>query len=264
MGKALGHGLSLNANYTFSKTLDLNGSPDIFNRDLGKDLAANDLPHQFRLSAEYTTPKLKNGIFQNKIMSYVFSDWGMGWFLQYQSAVALARPTNNTTTPISQFLGRGPGSAQLIAGKPLYSTDWTDLDGKHHTDELDINCHCYDPTKTLVLNKDAWENIPNGVFGAQQSQIRGFRGVRQPLENVNFSRNFRIKERMSFQIRAEFTNAFNRSRWGTTQSAPVNVGNFQSVPSIANGIYTGGFGTILPASGTPNFRTGILIARLVF
>lgn len=262
--KRLSHGLSLNANYTFSKTLDLNGSPDIFNRSLGKDLASNDLPHQFRLSAEYTSPKLNRGIFANKILSYAFSDWGMGWFLQYQSAVALARPSTNTTTPISQFLGRGPGSAQLVAGQPLYSTDWTDLDGKHHTDELDINCHCYDPTKTIVLNTKAWENIPNGVFGAQQTVVRQFRGVRQPLENVNFSRNFRIKERMSFQIRAEFTNAFNRARWGTTQSAPVNVGNFQSTPSIVNGLYTAGFGTIVPASGTPNFRTGLLIARLVF
>jgi hypothetical protein len=263
--KRLSHGLSLNANYTYSKTLDLNGSPDIFNRSLGKDLANNDLPHQFRLSAEYTSPKLRFGVFQNKILSYVFSDWGMGWFLQYQSAVALARPTNNTTIPISQFLGRSPGSAQLIAGQPLYSTDWTDLDGKHHTDELDINCHCYDPTKTIVLNPKAWENIPNGVFGAQQTVIRQFRGVRQPLENVNFSRNFRIRERMSFQMRVEFTNAFNRARWGTTGSAPVNVGNYQSNPSTTpQGLYSAGFGTIVPATGTANFRTGLLIGRLVF
>jgi len=264
--KRLSHGLSLNANYTFSKTLDLLSSPDVFNRGLGKDLAPNDLPHQFRLSAEYTTPKLQKGIFQNKILSYVFSDWGMGWFLQYQSAVAVARPTTNTTTPISQFLGRGPGSAQLIAGQPLYSVDWTDLSGVHHTDELDINCHCYDPTKTIVLNPKAWANIPDGVFGAQQSTIRGLRGVRQPLENVNFSRNFRIKERMSFQIRAEFQNAFNRARWGTTGSGPVNVGNFQSAPTTnaQTGLYSGGFGTIVPTGGTANFRTGLLIARLVF
>jgi len=154
----------------------------------------------------------------------------------------------------------------LIAGQPLYSVDWTDLSGVHHTDELDINCHCYDPTKTIVLNPKAWANIPDGVFGAQQSTIRGLRGVRQPLENVNFSRNFRIKERMSFQIRAEFQNAFNRARWGTTGSGPVNVGNFQSAPTTnaQTGLYSGGFGTIVPTGGTANFRTGLLIARLVF
>jgi hypothetical protein len=154
----------------------------------------------------------------------------------------------------------------LIAGQPLYSTDWTDLNGVHHTDELDINCHCFDPTKTIVLNPKAWANIPDGVFGAQQSTIRALRGVRQPLENVNFSRNFRIKERMSFQMRVEFTNAFNRTRYGTTGSAAVNVGNFQSTPTTnaQTGLYSGGFGTIVPTGGTTGFRTGLLIARLTF
>jgi len=65
-------------------------------------------------------------------------------------------------------------------------------------------------------------------------------------------------------MRVEFTNAFNRSRWGTTGSAPVNVGNYQNAPTNPNGIYTGGFGTIVPATGTANFRTGLLIGRLVF
>ena len=59
--KRYSRGLTLNANYTFSKNLDLMSSPDIFNRSLGKNLSANDLPHQFRLSAEYRTPRLKGG-----------------------------------------------------------------------------------------------------------------------------------------------------------------------------------------------------------
>jgi len=259
--KRLSYGLSLNANYTFSKTLDLNGSPDIFNRNLGKDLANNDLPHQFRLSAEYTTPKLRSGIFGNRVLSYIFSDWGMGWFLQYQSAAVLARPTNNTTTPISQFLGRGPGGAQYIEGQPFYSTDWVDRDGNRRTDELDVNCRCFEPTKTIVLNTKAWTNIPNGVFGAQQTTIRQFRGIRAPQENVNFSRNFRIKERMSFQMRVEFQNAFNRTRYPA-----INVGNFQSTPTTnaQTGLYSGGFGTIVPTGGTTGFRTGVLIGRLTF
>src|SRR6185436_19408430 len=136
----------------------------------------------------------------NKFVSAVLSDWGMGWYLSYQSSLialtgVLARPTSTSTTPISQFLGRGPGSAQLIDGQSLWSTDWTDYDGVHHTDPLDINCHCFDPTKTTVLNKNAWANIPDGQWGAQQSSIRGFRGFRAPQENVNFSRNFRVKQR---------------------------------------------------------------------
>ncbi len=37
-----------------------------------------------------------------------------------------------------------------------YAVNWTDYDGKVHAEPLDINCHCYDPTKTQVLNPLAW------------------------------------------------------------------------------------------------------------
>src|SRR5262249_41013933 len=61
--KRYSHGLTLNANYTYSKNLDLMSSPDIFNRALGKDLSLNDLPNQFRLTTEYQLPNLrKSGI----------------------------------------------------------------------------------------------------------------------------------------------------------------------------------------------------------
>jgi hypothetical protein len=267
--KRLSHGLSLNANYTYSKALSLQTSPDIFNTALGKNLNSTDLPNQFRLSAEYTTPRVHSGnkILGNRLVSYALSDWGMGWFLQYQSAAIIARPAETTTTPISQFTGRGPGSAQYIAGQPLYSTDWTDYSGVHHTDELDINCHCFDPTKTIVLNPKAWANIPNGVWGAQQDSIRNFRGFRYPQENVNFSRNFRLKERLSLQIRAEFTNAFNRTQLPQPNAGAGN--NFNSLPTTFStgsntGLYSGGFGSVVPVTGTANARSGLLIARLTF
>jgi hypothetical protein len=63
--KRLSHGLSVNANYTYSKTLDLTSTPDIFNPLLGKDLAASDRPHQLRISADYTTPRIHS---DNKIL----------------------------------------------------------------------------------------------------------------------------------------------------------------------------------------------------
>ncbi len=39
----LSHGLTLNGNFTWSKNLDLMSSPDIFNRNLGKNISLNDL-----------------------------------------------------------------------------------------------------------------------------------------------------------------------------------------------------------------------------
>lgn len=270
----LTHGLTMNANYTFSKTMDRMTSIDPFNRKLGKDLGPFDIPHQFRMTAEYQVPTLRNSglkFVSNPVMSYILSGWGVGWYLQYQSAGVLARPANQGTVPISNFLGYGPGGAQLkidpTTGQPMspWSVNWVDYDGKQRTDPIDINCHCFDPTKNVVLNPNAWENIPNGQFGAQQQSIRNFRGIRQPQENLNFARNFRITERVLLHIRVEFANAFNRTRL----PQPVTTSNYTAAPTLftsgANsGLYSNGFGTILPTSGTAGQRSGTLVGRITF
>jgi hypothetical protein len=256
--------------------LSLTSSPDIFNRSLGKGLNTTDLPHQFRLSAEYTVPRLHgSNILGNKVVSYVLGDWGLGWYMSYQSAPMLGRPSSTTNTSITSFLGRSSaGSAQYNGGE-LWSTNWTDYAGVHHTDPIDINCHCFDPTKTIVFNSaigngttDTWTNIPDGQWGAQQSSsfLRGFRGIRLPQENANVSRNFRLKERLNLQIRVEFTNVFNRTQ---LPQPSITGTNFSALPTtISSGVYKGGlntgYGVINPTSGTANSRTGLLVARLTF
>ena len=113
--KRYSHGLTVNGNYTYSKNLDLISSPDIFNRNSGKNISANDLPQQFRLSAEYHTPRAPKGmaVIGNPIVSFMLADWGLGVYAQYQSAPLLGRPAAGSVQPISDWLGRGPGGAQL-------------------------------------------------------------------------------------------------------------------------------------------------------
>ena len=277
--KRFSHGLSFNGNYTYSKNLDLMSTPDPFNRGLGKNISLNDLPHQFRFGAQYETPNIHTELplLKNKIVSYAVSGWGMGWSLTYQSAGLVGLPSSAGTTPISQFLGYGPGPAQLkldANGQPMnpWSVDWTDYSGVHHTDPLDINCHCFDPTKTQVFNPLAWTNVPNGQFAANQSSIRSFRGIRLPGENANVSRTFRIKERVSLNIRVEFTNIFNRTQLPAPTVAPAlgqPAFNFSSAPvTFASGpnkgLLSSGFGVINPTAGTSGFRTGVFVARLTF
>jgi len=228
------------------------------------------------LTAQYQVPELKKSgmrFVSNKVTSYVLSDWGIGAYVTYQSAALVTRPSSNGTTPISQFLGRGPGSAQLkksADGSYMnpWSVDWFDYDGTHHTDPLDVNCHCFDPTKTVALNPNAWENIPNGQWGADQGSLRFFRGIRLPTENANISRNFRFgKEgRFNLNIRAEFNNVFNRTQ--LPAPATTNI-NFATTPtkftSGANtGLYSGGFGTFGVLNGTSGQRTGSLVGRFTF
>src|SRR5579864_8989959 len=123
------------------------------------------------------------------------------------------RPSSSSfVAPISNYLGRGPGPAQLKPGMSPWSIDWTDLSGNHHTDPIDINCHCFDPTKTQVFNPNAWTNVPDGQWANDFSGLRYYRGFRYPTENFNASRNFRLRERVSLNVRVEFSNAFNRTQ----------------------------------------------------
>jgi hypothetical protein len=124
-----------------------------------------------------------------------------------------------------------------------------------------VNCHCYDPTKTQVLNPAAWTNIPDGQWANDFSAIRTFRGIRYPAESGNISRNFRIKEGINLNIRVEFQNAFNRIRLPQVTSAA----NFGAAPTTTAGLFTGGFGTIVPNSASlGQQRTGLFVGRLTF
>jgi hypothetical protein len=192
--------------------------------------------------------------------------WGLSVSLSYQSAPLVGLPTSSGTVPISNFLGYGPGPAQLIPGMSPWSVNWTDLSGIHHTNPLNINCHCYDPTTTMVLNPAAFTNVPNGQFAANQSSIRSFRGIRRPQENMNFSRNFRIREGMALNVRVEFTNIFNR-----LQLSAIGLGNFTAAPTKfttgANaGLYSSGFGTIvtpLTGAGRAKFTSAPFVRWLL-
>jgi hypothetical protein len=154
-----------------------------------------------------------------------------------------------------------------------WSVDWTDYSGVHHTDPLDINCHCFNPLKTQVLNPNAWTNIPDGTFGAQQSTLRFFRNQRHPSENLNISRDFAWKERLHLNVRVEFDNIFNR-----LQLPNINVASsYTAAPTLVTsgvnaGAYSGGFGTFTSTAiggsvllnGGLGQRTGSFVARLTF
>ncbi|MEO8098982.1 MAG: hypothetical protein ABI811_14870, partial [Acidobacteriota bacterium] len=268
------HGVSFNMNYNFSKAMDITASTDPYNRRNGRDLGAFDLPHQLRFTVQYQVPDLKTSgmaFVSNPIASQVLSGWGLGAYLAYQSGAIIGRPASTSTTPISNFLGYGPGGAQLnldANGDYMnpWSVNWVDYAGTRHTDPIDINCHCYDPTKTVLFNPAAWANIPNGQFGAQQGSFRFYRAQRQPEENINFSRNFRLAKegRVTLNVRVEFNNIMNRTRLPTPSSAAFATAPTVTPTGANAGLYSSGFGTMSVLSGTSGQRTGTFVGRITF
>jgi len=134
----------------------------------------------------------------------------------------------------------------------------------------DLNCHCFDPQTTQVLNPAAWTDPSAGQFGASAAYYGDFRKQRRPQESMNIGRTWRIRERATFNVRAEFTNVFNRSVVGD----PVTANFKAQVTRLPNGNLSSGFGTINAttsptATGTATIvnlspRNGTLVARITF
>jgi hypothetical protein len=194
----------------------------------------------------------------NKILKYVLSCWQTGALLTYASGTPILVPTSSNNLNTSYFL---PTASYLnrVPGVPLFLQD--------------LNCHCFDPTKTLVLNPDAWVAPAFGTYSSSAAYYNDYRSQRHPTENFNIGRTFKIREAMSLSLRAEFVNIFNRTSLpapssGTPLTAPTCFasGNSGAQTSTcpAGATYASGFGfeqTALIGGGT---RTGQIVARFRF
>ncbi len=288
--KRLSHGLDFVVTYTYSKTLSLGAEEnnnygsvvnpiinDVFNRPANKTLSGLDQPHSLIIAGTYRPPTLLAGAsgFVSKLLSWVERDWQIGAVMRYASGFPFRVPAS--TTNLSSLIFQGT-LVERIPGVPLFTTTWVDKKGKTHTnEELDINCGCFDPRRTFVLNPNAWRNPPDGHFSTSNSHYGDYRQQRRPNESMSIARSFRFKERASLTIRAEFTNIFNR----IGINVPTQTGPF-STPTVdkVTGFTTGGFGYISPAAvggsntnpaaasaatfGTPPPRQGTIVMRLQF
>jgi hypothetical protein len=273
--KRLSHGLQIIANYTWSKNLEWTSSPDVFNWNMGKDLSTLNFPNQLRLTFLYEVqrPPATLPILGNKFVANAVKGWSIAVNNTYQSAAYFSRPANAAANPISRWLGRGTGGAQLKRNSDgsfmnPWSVDWNDLNGVHHTDPIDINCRCFDPEKTIALNPAAWENAPDAVFPAQNQLLPWFRNPRRVAEAANLARNFRFgrENRFNLQVRMEFQNPLNRRQ----TPFPTVAGSFTNPTynTTSDGRYTSGFGSFgnlrANTGSYGSQRSGQLIARFQF
>jgi Carboxypeptidase regulatory-like domain/TonB dependent receptor len=275
VNKRFSHGLQFTYSFVWSKNMDnFGGSPDIQNRSLAWKLDTSDQPFVNRFSYAYTLPKWG----RNKFLSQIVRDWQITGFVQFASGLPLAIPAANTVgypsnlnTATIAGLTFQPGSTvssstgttttsgnpqNVVAGAPLFLNN--------------LNCHCFNPNTSFVLNPAAWANPAPGQFGSTAPQAN-FRGFQYPIENMGLGRLFRIKEKVTMNVRAEFTNIFNHAylnnpNLASPQTAPVCVlPNGTDGACSQPGLQTvSGFGTI--STGTTAFppRVGQLVARITF
>jgi len=255
--KRFSHGLDLTANYTFSKELQLGAENDtgggvindILNRNNNKQLSGSSRPHWLVIAANYTVQKY----FGNKWVNLALADWQIGAVMQYGSGLPIQTPATTSNNNANTLL-RGTYS-QRVPGQPLYLVD-------------NINCGCYDYGHTQILNPAAWTDPPNGTFSPSAAFYNDFRYMRRPQELASIARVFRIKEGITFMIRAEFNNIFNRTLVATPNTAgfqdPSTNRGQALVKDAQTGVYTSGYGTINTLGNIGGQRQGTLVGRLTF
>ncbi len=251
--KRFSHGLTATATYTYSKTLDsTSNAGSIYDRRSFKGLAIADYPNLFSLSVDYTVPAF-GPVKRNHLARTLLSDWRITTLDTIQSGDLLASPTSSNS--IGSYLATGYTRQVRVLGQPLYL--------------IDINCNCIDPTQQTVLNPAAWQNQAPGVPGSNIVYYNDFRGQRRPIVSAGLGKQFRIREKLSFSVRAEFFNLFNQllSLPNPSTSSPQNP------PTRSNqGFLTGGFGYLnytgisanSVSSSLPTPRTGQIVARFDF
>jgi hypothetical protein len=98
-----------------------------------------------------------------------------------------------------------------------------------------------------------------GQFGQSAGFYSDYRWQRQVSENMSLGRRFTIKEKLKFDIRAEFFNVFNR-----LNLAPPSSGNpTATITRNPAGELSGGFGFI-NVNNVGGQRNGQLVARIEF
>jgi len=248
--KRYSHGLDLTAAYTWQKELVLGsgGNPglagpavnNVFNRDAQKSLASTSQPHIFVTGFTYNTPRVGPAGWVKQIVG----NWTVGGLLRYASGALIATPGSNNN--LASLLGQGVNTRQnRVAGQPLFLQD--------------PNCGCIDPRQNLVLNPAAWADAPAGQFGYSPGFHNDYRWQHQVSENLNFGRRFPIKEKMAFELRAEFFNVFNR----LFLPGPASGNPAAAITRNSAGELTGGFGFINP-NNVGGQRNGQIVARFEF
>ncbi len=175
-------GLTVLANYTWSKKIDDYNWVNPNNRRFDYGLSREDVPHNFKFSNVWQIPTMH----MPKALSAVANGWEVNSIITWQSGFpfSVAAGRDNSLTGVNR------DRADFLGGQPNLGQ------GRAHGD---LVARFFD-TSLFVQNGA-------GTFGNSGKNI--IRGPRYFNTDFGLVKNTRITERATVQFRAEFFNAFN-------------------------------------------------------
>ncbi|MCI0628957.1 MAG: hypothetical protein L0387_46145 [Acidobacteria bacterium] len=241
---AASQGLSLTGAYTWSKNLTTVEDPNLFaeivppsnffDRSTWKTYSRTDQPHVFVTGFNYQLPGY-GWSKHNRLTRLALSGWTLGGVLRYASGTPIRVPVSNNNAGALFFKGT---FAERVPGEPLFTQD--------------LNCHCIDPHKDFVLNPKAWRDPAPGQFGGGAVYYGDYRYARRYDEQLNFGKVFTIRESMTFQLRMELFNVFNRTYLNNPDAGNAGAAQVRN----ASGVPVSGFTSTIcgPAMRRPTVR----------
>jgi hypothetical protein len=210
--KRFGHGLSILANYTYSRTTDDYGWTNPFNRHFDYGPSDDDIRNNFKFSNVWEIPKLHVNRFAGAVVN--------GWLVNSITTWRSGFPFSIYSGQDNSFSGIGRDRAD--------ATGNAQLDTSRSHGEL------------ITRYFDTSKFVPNAVGTFGNSGKNTLRAPGFFKTDFGAIKNFTIREQMKLQFRTEFFNLFNNVNF----SPPGN--------NLGNGDFTqgGDFGVITSA-GSP-------------
>lgn len=198
------NGIQFLTSYVFSKILTdadsywVGGAAmDPYNRRLEKSIGQYDITHNLKFSAVWELPfgKGKPFLSGGGPLDWVLGGWRVSGIATYSGGLPLGL---GTTVGLPLFGG---------ANRPIIDT----YDGWRPDTVGDE----FDPGKDRTIQPASFfPTQPANTFGNMTRYNPKFRSFPIFNENLSFSKSFRVREGIRFDLRGEMFNAFNRVRFG--------------------------------------------------
>ncbi|HEY3837814.1 MAG TPA: hypothetical protein VGL72_14635, partial [Bryobacteraceae bacterium] len=267
--KRLGHGLTGQGSYTFSKTLGDTSTAirDQRNLALSKSLLGIDRPELFQFNLSYAVPIGRDrSFFRNmpRWLDEVVGGWQVASAFQWQSGA----PLTFTATGVNTFSNLATNTANLVGALPTGFSQVTKGAGfVQYFPTLTSQAAPApnfggDPTlpgrftNLEVVNSSGQAVLvdPNpGTTGNTAYNLPGLRGPSLMGFNGSMSKGFKIRERYTLTLRADAINLSNTPQWGYSTTS--------GILGINTNINSTSFGRITSAAGN---RMVTVYARIDF
>jgi hypothetical protein len=219
--KRLSRGLSIMANYTWSKAIsdsDIQAGlgpagQTFYNRRLEKAISTNNVPHIVNISYLYELPFGPGKAFLNGNgpLAKLVGGWTLTGIQQYSSGKPVTLTANNTLPLFNMALR--PDVVPEVARKMSFSD--------------------FDPATDRYINPAAFQSPGPFRFGSSARTYSDLHGFNSYNESLSAIKRTQIGERVTLTFRAEFFNVLNRVVF-SNPSANVSAANFGRVSGQAN------------------------------